>query len=59
MITLLNIILLLANLWGLYDIQKQYLYILEYKRDERIFDEYKKKGSDVLNDYVASDEFDF
>ena len=50
---LLEVVVGLLVLCGLLGIIREYQYILDYKRDERIFHEYEKQNKDVLSDIVA------
>ena len=36
----------------------EYKYVLEFKKEERLFDEYKKKSVDELNDILTDPDAD-
>lgn len=38
---------------------KEYHYLLDYKRDERTFNEYRERSREELEDIYKNDHFDF
>ncbi len=49
---MIALILCIIFVSGIVMVFKEYHYILDYKRDERIFYEYKNKSKEELNDIV-------
>ena len=43
---------------GSVQLVNEYKYLLEFKKEERLFDEYKKKNVDELNDILTDPDAD-
>lgn len=56
MIALIALIVFVAGSCQLF---REYHYLLDYKRDERTFNEYRERSKEELEDIYKNDHFDF
>lgn len=56
---MISLLCFLAFICGSIQLFKEYHYLLDYKREERTFNEYKERSREELEEICRSDEFDF
>lgn len=56
---MVSVIALAVFVAGSVQLFREYHYLLDYKRDERLFNEYKERSREELEEIYKSDEFDF
>lgn len=56
---MISLIALIVFTLGSVQLFKEYHYLLDYKRDERTFNEYRERSKDELEEIYKADTFDF
>lgn len=56
---MISLLSLLIFVFGSVQLFKEYHYLLDYKRDERTFNEYRERSKDDLEEIYKADTFDF
>lgn len=56
---MIALIALIVFVFGSCQLFKEYHYLLDYKRDERTFNEYRERSKEELEEIYKDDHFDF
>lgn len=56
---MLTVVMFLIFVLGSCQLFKEYHYLLDYKRDERTFNEYRERSREQLEEICEGNDFDF